>query len=834
MTRLAQMLRENLHFIVVAAILTLALTYPTIKYVFNTEVFWLPTGVSSDVFTEMWDVWYGKLILTGQADRFYTDFLFYPEGVSLVYHPLFIPYIIVLNALQTIMPVSNAFGVGYLLIIFTTALCGYVYIRYLFKDKWLALFGAVIFGFSPHVIGHPHHPNNAFIATLPLSLYCFQRGFQEKRSDLIILAGILAGSTSIMNIYAFVCLLITLVLGVCVVAASKYRERSFWKATVILAIAIAVSSAWRIVPMLADTQSLDAALAWVGTERNKDLMSSLVNHRNPIFGPVLHSVLQIQKSQLTSDTSFLGYLPLLIIGIGLWNKSTRRKMLPWIAVGAVFLVFRLGSSLHFNGIDYENILLPKHFLNRLLPSVFQAFVETDNFQIGALLPLAVSSCYGIVAIGRMRPATRRPIFILLMSAVVAIEYYMPVQERVFYAEQFAFIDWLAGEDDEVRLINLPMGRGNSKTYNLYQALSGFPHAEGAISRTPATAHDYIKANRLLNAWNDHKAISCYSHTQDAYLAELARLEADGFTHVVYHHTRARYGPVKESFLWTVPSYKDRYVDIYRLSDLRDSCPSNVIAQYAQTFPYTELLLMPSILNERHGTVLMFHDSPAVEERPLHHFYAASFDRKPAVLVSHDEQEEIVIQSSAQEIDSFDVIEARNDVIWLINDPSETVLEDLSSYTDWFIRTFEFCERFLHEAEATIDLYVKRGIPCSALDHSSAFEVAYDGGIRLHNLSYVRTSERIWFNLAWTKYTRRNYGFSIQFFDAQREKVLQFDDVVRSELLSSYELDISTLPEGEYAVKLILYDFETGKSEGGIAQETGQRFERSLDIAALEL
>ncbi len=834
MARLPQTLRDNLHFVVVAAILTLALTYPTIKYIFNTEVFWLPTGTSTDVFTEMWDVWYGKLILTGQADRFYTDFLFYPEGVSLVYHPLFIPYIIILNALQTIMPVSNAFGVGYLLIIFTTALCGYIYLRYLFRDKWLALFGAVIFGFSPHVLGHPHHPNNAFIATLPLSLYCFQRGFQEKRSNLVIWAGILAGLTSIMNIYAFVCLLMTLALGVCVIAITRFRERIFWKAVVMLAIAIAVSSAWRIVPMLADTQSLDAALAWAGPERNKDLISSLVNHRNPIFGPVLHSMLQIDEGRSTSDTSYLGYLPLLLIGIGLGNKFTRRKMLPWLGLGAVFLVLRLGSSLHINGIAYPNILLPKHFLNQLLPSVFQAFVETDNFQIGALLPLAVSSCYGIVAIGRTRPGIRRPLLILLLCAVVAFEYHMPVRERLFLADQFAFIDWLADEGDEVNLVNLPMGRGNSKTYNLYQALSGFPHAEGAISRTPASAHDYIKSNPLLKAWNDHQPMSCDLRTQDSYLAELAQLEADGFTHVVYHRTRARFGPVHESFLWTFPSYSDRYVDIYRLSDLRDSCPSSVIAQYARAFPYTELLLMPSILNERHGTVLMFHESPADEERPLDYFSAASFDRKPAVLVSQNELGEIVIQSSAQEIESYDAFEAHSDVIWLINDPSVTALENLSIYTERFIPTFEFCERFLNEADTTIDLFVKHGIPCSALDYSSAFQVSYNVDIRLNNLSYERTKKRIWFYLAWTKQTRRNYGFSIQFFDALGEKVLQYDDVVYAEPLSTYELDIDTLPEGKYEARLILYDFKTGKSVGGTELETGRSFERSLVIAKLAL
>ena len=121
----------------------------------------MPTGDSLDVYIKFWDIWYGKLFLTGQADRFYTNLIFYPEGVSLIYQPLFLPQVIVINALAVFLPISNAFSLTYLLITFSCALSAYIYLLWLFKDKWIALFGAVVFGFSPHVIAHPNHPEIA-------------------------------------------------------------------------------------------------------------------------------------------------------------------------------------------------------------------------------------------------------------------------------------------------------------------------------------------------------------------------------------------------------------------------------------------------------------------------------------------------------------------------------------------------------------------------------------------------------------------------------------------------------------------------------------------------
>ena len=573
MRRLFNPLREHLHFIVVTTVLTLVMTFPTIVYVFRTDVFWLPTGNSYDVFIKIWDVWFGKLFLSGQTDRFFTNLMFYPQGLSLTYHPLFIPHIIVVNALQTIMPLANAFSLTFLLMVFITALSAYVYILYLLKDKWLALFGAVVLGFSPHVIGHPNHPDISFVATLPLAMYCLQRGIEEKRSVLLIVSGLLTGFTSVISLYAYFCLLITLGLLVSAYAAYKWRDRSFWLAILMLGVAITISSAWRIYPMLADSQSFGEAVKWhVGGEFRTDLISYFVNHRSPVFGPFGESILQIPAYALTSSTSYLGYLPLLLIAFGLFNRSTRRKMLPWLALWACFAILRLGSVLQINGIAYSNILLPKYYLNDLVPFAFQAFSETDNFLIGALLPFAVLSSYGIAALREIRVIDLPANFILLLIAVVAFEYYIPVKDQEISDSQFASLNWLAVEDNNgIRLINLPMGRANAKVYNLYQALSGYPHAEGAISRTPDSAYDYIRSNYVLDGWYNQRAVTCGDENRISYLTALDRLKDDGFSHVVFYRNFYFWKEISDSFRAARPSYRDDYVSIYRMSDLRESC-----------------------------------------------------------------------------------------------------------------------------------------------------------------------------------------------------------------------------------------------------------------------
>ena len=138
-------LRNHLHVIVVVIALIIVMTWPTIRYVFDTEVFWLPTKVF-DVWTKFWNAWFGKAVFASNATLYHTDLMFYPRGVSLGFHTYTIPHILVCGALQMFMPVSNAYNLTFLLNILATTLSAYIYLLYLFRHRWISLFGAVIFG----------------------------------------------------------------------------------------------------------------------------------------------------------------------------------------------------------------------------------------------------------------------------------------------------------------------------------------------------------------------------------------------------------------------------------------------------------------------------------------------------------------------------------------------------------------------------------------------------------------------------------------------------------------------------------------------------------------
>ena len=562
--------RSHLPVIVIIGLLTAAMTWPTLVYVFDADVFWLPSK-NGDVWMKFWDAWHFQMILAGQADFFFTDLLFYPQGLSLVYHNFSIPHILVFGGLQAVMPASNAYCLTYMLIVFATALAGYIYFHYLFNDKWIGLLGAVIFGFSQQVVGHSAHPDLGFLATAPLSLYCFQRGILERRWTWLVAAGAFIGLTAFIGMYIFVCLLLTLGMVILGFAISRWRKPDFWLGIALLLFVIGMISALRIVPMVTDPQALEQVLNKKdGEERGNDLMAYFVHYRHRTLTPLLRAVFDVTSNNGSRHTSYLGYLPLALIGLGLFRGDYRRKMLPWLIVALLFLVLRLGSILRINDQIFPDIRLLKHYLDEIFPAAFKAFHDVTHFQIGVLLPLAALSCYGMMTLLKGVSARRRPWIVLMAVAVIAFEYHYRPQHNFVEAREFAYVEWLEAQEnqDAIRLIHLPMGRNLSKVYGFHQTFSGWPHAEGLASRTPSGAYDTIEGNLLLKTWRGNSSISCTWSNRAAYLSALDDLADDGFSHVVFHHTRSEADLVQDSFVNARPSYKDGFVAVYTLADLR--------------------------------------------------------------------------------------------------------------------------------------------------------------------------------------------------------------------------------------------------------------------------
>lgn len=836
MTKIADSLREHIHFFAVISLLIVVMTFPTIAYVFNTEVFWVPTGNHPDTWMKFWDAWYGKMIFSGRAHYYYTDLFYHPRGISLLYHNFSIPHMLVFGGLQALMPASNAFSLTYLAFVASVACSAYLYMLYLFKDKWIALLGAVTISMSPYVVGYPEHPELGFIATLLLAVYCFHRGIAERRYILVAVAAVFTGVTAYISMHVAVCLAITLTMYALYFACSRWKESAFWVSLGLLAVIAAVVCSPRLYPMLKSSQALEEAItSRKGQEVGNDLLEYFVNARHPIVKSIFQQPFTWGLSSINIRyKSYIGFAALALVGFGLSRKPYRRKMIPWMILALPFLVLRLGSILTIDGAPYPDIVLPKHYLDDLFPGITEGFTLTSGFYAGALIPLAALVCYGSLALDNMLPNARRPLVVLILAGILSFEYYQPTRPGRVTKQELAFLDWLETEPVDVHLINLPKsGWSNQALYSFHQTFMGFPRAAGLIAREPRDAIAYWDQNFLLHSWRHYRAVTCGWRTKEEYISALDELRADGFTHVILHRTRKRSSSLAASFADAQPSYADDYVWIFRLEDLRAPCEKDFVAAIVAASPYSDVYLSPSVIHRRHGVVLSFHRTQSVHPEFLSYFSHISFDQKSAVHISHNLQGELVLQSSDDSLANLDMISGLNSGLWLINGKQDADLTRIPAYEGWVKKNFRFCDRYMDRAEASIDLYLKPNIPCEAVSNQSKFEVEFDGGTRLHNLSYDLFSDRIIFYLSWTNGPENRYSFSLQFFDERGNKAQQYDSVILLEPVSAYSADISSLPRGSYKAKLIVYDYATGASVSGTVSETRQRFERELEIATIQ-
>ena len=805
-------------------LLIIVMTWPTIVYVFDGETFAVPTR-NTDVWQKLWDVWHLERFLAGRTSFYHSDAMFYPGGVSLAFENFSLPHMLSVALLGKILPTASAYNLTYLLIVFAVALSGYVYLNYLFRDRWLATMGAVVFGLSQHVTAHAAHPDINLIVSFPLATYFFQRAMTEARLKHLLVCGIIVGFTAFLSLYIFVCLLITLALIILYYATERWKNLRYWRWMLLLGLVTLLCSAGRITPMLAGTEDLASAIGKNTTkETGTDLLSYFVNYWHPLTTPLLKALFGAGSPFYEPHTGYLGYLPLALIIIGVTRSDSRRKMLPWLALALPFLLLRLGSVLQVDGQQFNHIVLPKAFLADLLPPLFSPFHATDHFQMGILLPWAVMSCYGLQSLLTSRPGHQRALIALAVIALIAFESYESTSMRVLPNEQFAFVARLRGEsvDGEPRLINLPMGRQPSKLYGFYQSLIGYPQVEGLTGRTPPSAYATIDGNFLLSAWRGGAPIHCFPPHQSIYIDALNQLRDAGFSHVVWHHWLGQDIEIASSFVDAQSAYSDDFVSVYRLEDLRQSCDltNSVNPSVLEHLRNTESA--PAIIPRSGSAILSI--LPADGQH-----IAALFGLHRYARLTRADGEIIAAPGNGEDVVDVDGLLARDSVILLVYNPQSTEADAIHSYRAWLADRFQSCRRLTETDEALVELFFDAAFPCELAFSAAPLEVRYDNGIELGNLLLQASDGALELHLLWTRLPADAHAVSIQFIDADGARAGGEDFVIGQEPLAHYRIDTSSLTAGDYQVKMIVYDYDSGASLSGTVTSSQARFDRALEI-----
>ena len=836
MLGIVKRLQNHLPFAVIVPLLIIVMTWPTLRYVFDAEPFWLPTQ-RDDIYMLFWDAWYGGRILTAGADFYFTDLKFYPAGVSLAYHNFSLPHMALLGGLSAVLPRSSAFNLAYLLLVFVSSSCAYVYLRYLLRDRWLALFGVIVFGSSAFVLARPATPHISFIASLPLSLYFLHRGFAEARRKCLVAAAVLIGFTAFIGLYQLVCLLITVALYLLCFARARWRQPSFWLYSLTVILIVGAVAALRIVPMLADPESLSSALTkYIEVERGRDLLGYLVNYENPFTGPLLTSLFGTEAVENGwRQTVYLGYLPLMLIVIGLASARIRPKVLPWLALLLIFLLLRLGSTLQVNDITYESIRLPKHYLAQIFPQVFQPFWTTDQFFAGAVFPLALLACFGMKALLQRLPPNRHGAVLVAAAGLIALEYYQAPDPLVIPPEQLAFIAELRQEEDQeaIRLIHLPMGGNLSKIYDFYQTYNGYPQVEGRPTRTPPSAFDYIDENLLLRNWRRYRSIVCLPASSAEYLRNLSQLEADGFTHIIFHHILGGSKSTAPSFNGVEPIYADSFARIYPIARLRDSCSDPVIPLRAPFAHIADLARSPAIDADQAMFILSYHPDERIEGETFKTLSSIFLYWKGFAHVFSSDGE-YQIQSSNPSYTDLNALLAAEKLILLLYNPDQIGAESLGGLSSALAENFQACRPTINAANLVAAYYLPAGFDCALLAAAERIAVEFDNGVRLANLLYNTDGDYLNVESWWTSLPDEAHGVSIQVFDAAGAKAAGADFVIHNESLARHRLSLTSLAPGEYSVKLILYNYHSGHSVSGMVTGSLARFARELEIGTITI
>jgi len=540
----------------VYAFLTLVMTYPL---VFRLGSHYAGTG--SDLVIFPWNDWWCRKCLLEGRNPLYTTWLFYPQGVSLVFHN----FAWLNTALW--LPLSRLFGpiAAYnLIFLFNLAMGGigmHCLVHYLTSDHRAAFVAGLIFAFWPCRMSHYNHPNMISVGWIPLFLLFLIRTIRETpKWKPALLAAVFLALTGLAR---WLHLLFTGGMVTVYLVYSLVFERRFWNRRTVAALALALGLA---LVLMAPLLSPLVMAQIEGDESAEDVFSTdpdlystdLVSYFIPERGHPLFSVWLEPLWSRMRRGSYFGYTALALMIVGALRGQRDRGC--WLIMGVGLFILSLGPRLEVAGRTLD-IRLPYDWVKDWPP--VRVVRHPNRFCVPLSLPLAVLVGYGVFwLLARRRGAAVKLVVTLGMCALVLMEYlrwpYPTVQIPVP-----PFYNQLAAEPGDFAVLDLPMGtRTVAKSYMYYATIHGKPLVEGHVSRLPPSAHDFIDSVPLLDGLRRNNEMD---PALDDISRQLSMLADAGIRYLILHPDLVEAGKLAQwrNWLTVSPIFEDRDTVVYR-------------------------------------------------------------------------------------------------------------------------------------------------------------------------------------------------------------------------------------------------------------------------------
>lgn len=525
--------------VIVFAFLSLLFTYPTIVQL-STHLI----GGTADGWQFPWNNYiFRERVLHGQ-DPYYTNYVFYPMGVSLILHG-YTEFNDVVGLILS--PFFNDVAVTNLMVIFATFLSGfgaYLLTRELTGSALAGLFAGIAFAFCPfrmlRIIGHIHMALTQF---LPLAIWAILKMAKTQKIKYAILTGLFFALACYCNYYFVIYLLIALLLIVAygVVRYKEWRTVAFLR-NLIISGAVAVLL---LLPVAYHTYLLlktGTAESYSGEEafyvKNAADLGDYLRVA-PLNRAILYA---LDKSPLiwpySKVTSGLIVLLMFIPGIIFVFMKRPRYFGVLLFSGFVFFLLSLGPYLQIT--DSFRLPMPYNLISGM--PILSHARSPERFGIMVNLVMAIVAGYTLSLISTKFSGTRNivicsGVFLLLLFELATIPYPMEAFDPPKIFSQLA-------KNKGNTLLSLPFYVGNirAKQYMRFQSVHEQRVMDGRVSRNPYPPIQYVKGLPITKTFH----LMTVSNRLDPKVIETDRDVAPLFRELFRVRTIALFPPFSQS------------------------------------------------------------------------------------------------------------------------------------------------------------------------------------------------------------------------------------------------------------------------------------------------
>lgn len=258
---------------------------------------------------------------------------------------------------------------------------------------------------------------------------------------------------------------------------------------------------------------------------------------------------------------------------------------------------------------------------------------------------------------------------------------------------------------------------------------------------------------------------------------------------------------------------------------------NWLTQNQHKMPhYQDLLYEPAIVVSDQDYIISFHpDTPLAWQMPSYYSYIPGKWRGLIHIWTAPDGIP-AFYSSNPALGAVETMASWRFPAWLIYNPKQTDLESIPAFADGLARHYQSCGRFVDKPLSVIERYAPDDISCALLTASEPLAIHYDNSTELANIVHELEADTLRLSLWWTRTEFGTYTYSLQVAERGGGQAgPQTDNLIGDSGLYGLSLDVSSLPAGEYSVKLIVYDTVSLKSQPGLVIETQTRFQREVEV-----